>query len=65
VRAGLVLNLDSDGRLFYHVFSERAKCLFNPIDAVSEPVPTDKEVEELEHRRHLEHMAEIVIDETQ
>jgi hypothetical protein len=38
---------------------------FRPIEAVSEPVPTDKEVEELEHELYLEHMAQIIIDEIQ
>jgi hypothetical protein len=32
---------------------------------VSEPLPTDQEGEELERELHLEHMAEIIIDETQ
>jgi hypothetical protein len=46
-RAGLVLTLDSDGRLFGRICPEKAKRLFDPIEAVSEPVATDKEVEEL------------------
>jgi hypothetical protein len=37
----------------------------NAIEAVSEPLPTEEEVEELEHGLHLEYMAEIVIDEMQ
>jgi hypothetical protein len=32
---------------------------------VLKPLPTDKEVEELEHELYLEHMTEITIDEMQ
>jgi hypothetical protein len=63
--AGFVLTLDSEGRLFCRVCPEKVKCCFNPIEVVSDPVPTDEEVEELEHKLHLDHMAEIIIDEMQ
>jgi hypothetical protein len=64
-RAGLVLALDSDGRLCCRVFPEKDKCLFNPIEAMAGLVPTNKEIEELEHEPCLEHMAEIIVDEMQ
>jgi hypothetical protein len=63
-RVGLVLTLDSDGSLFCRVCPE-SKCLFNPIDTLSEPVPTDEEIEEVEHELHLEPMAENIIDQMQ
>jgi hypothetical protein len=63
--AGLVLTLDSEGILFYRACPEKAKYLFNPIEAASEPVPADEEVEELEPELYLKHMAEIAIDEMQ
>jgi hypothetical protein len=64
-RAGLVLTLDSDGKLFWRVCPKKAKCFFNPIEAVPEPVPMGEEVEELEHKLYQEHMSEIIIDEMQ
>jgi hypothetical protein len=60
---GFVLTLDSDGRLFCRACPEKAKSLFNPIEVVSEPIPTDEEGEEIKHEQYLEHMAEILIDE--
>jgi hypothetical protein len=65
VCAGLVLTLDLDGRLFCCACHEKAKCLFDPIEAVSEPVPKNEEGEELEYELYQEHMAEIIIGEMQ
>jgi hypothetical protein len=44
---------------------EKAKCLFNLIEAVSEPVPTTEKVEELECELYREQAAEIIIGEMQ
>jgi hypothetical protein len=35
------------------------------MEAVSEPVPKNEEVEKLKHELYMEHMTEIIIDEMQ
>jgi hypothetical protein len=62
-RAGRLVTLAEDGRLFCLVFLEKEKYLFNPSEVAAEPVQTDQKIAELEVQFYLEHITQIIRDE--
>jgi hypothetical protein len=61
--SGIVLARGEDGKLYCRISLERARCFLLALYFVSNSMPTQEEVEDIERNIHLQHIVELTFNE--